>query len=98
MSYPKLLLVLTVAAVVTLSPETPGLEKIQHTIVICAENRSFDHLYGLFPGANGIAKATAEQTTQVDRGGEPLGVLPPVMFCHPPGCRGRRCILWASVR
>jgi phospholipase C len=35
-------------------------------------------LYGLFPGANGIANATAEQYTQVDRDGKPLPHLPPV--------------------
>ena len=36
------------------------LTKIQTIVVIYAENRSFDHLYGLFPGANGI-DATKEQ-------------------------------------
>ncbi len=36
-----------------------GLDKIDHIVVIYAENRSFDNLYGLFPGANGIANATA---------------------------------------
>ena len=54
------------------------LERIEHIIVIYAENRSFDHLYGLFPGANGIANATPEQYTQVDRDGTPLPQLPPV--------------------
>ena len=54
-----------------------GLERIQHIVVIYAENRSFDNLYGLFPGANGIANATAEQYTQVDRDGRPLTELPP---------------------
>ena len=29
------------------------LTKIQTIVVIYAENRSFDHLYGMFPGANG---------------------------------------------
>ena len=52
--------------------------RIQHIVVIYAENRSFDHLYGLFPGANGIANATPEQYTQVDRDGKPLPHLPPV--------------------
>ena len=47
-------------------------------VVIYAENRSFDHLYGLFPGANGIANATPEQYTQVDHDGKPLSQLPPV--------------------
>ena len=54
------------------------LENIEHIIVIYAENRSFDHLYGLFPGANGLANATPEQYTQVDRDGKPLPHLPPV--------------------
>ena len=29
---------------------TSGLNGIEHILVIYAENRSFDHLYGLFPG------------------------------------------------
>lgn len=53
------------------------LESIEHIIVIYAENRSFDHLYGLFPGANGIAQATPAEYTQVDRDGAPLAELPP---------------------
>ncbi len=55
-----------------------GLDRIEHIIVIYAENRSFDNLYGLFPGANGIANATPAQYTQVDRDGTPLATLPPV--------------------
>jgi len=55
-----------------------GLTKIQHIVVIYAENRSFDNLYGLFPGADGIANATPEQYTQVDFDGKPLPHLPPV--------------------
>ena len=35
------------------------LDAIEHIVVIYAENRSFDHLYGMFPGANGVANATA---------------------------------------
>ena len=50
---------------------------IEHIVVIYAENRSFDHLYGLFPGANGIANATPAQYTQVDHDGKPLPQLPP---------------------
>ncbi len=56
----------------------PGLEKINHIIVIYLENRSFDNLYGLFPGANGIAQAGAA-ATQVDRAGVPYEKLPPVL-------------------
>jgi acid phosphatase len=53
------------------------LERISNIVVIYAENRSFDHLYGLFPGADGIAQASAEQKTQLDRDGRPLPYLPP---------------------
>ena len=53
------------------------LQKIDTIVVIYAENRSFDHLYGLFPGAEGIAQATAEQKTQLDFDGRPMPHLPP---------------------
>jgi acid phosphatase len=55
-----------------------GLDRIEHVIVIYAENRSFDNLYGLFPGANGIANATPAQYTQLDHDGKALPHLPPV--------------------
>lgn len=55
-----------------------GLERIEHIVVIYAENCSFDHLYGLFSGAEGIAQATATQKTQLDHDGKPLPTLPPV--------------------
>jgi acid phosphatase len=48
------------------------LSKIDVVVVIYAENRSFDHLYGFFSGANGIAQATEEQKTQIDHDGKPL--------------------------
>lgn len=54
------------------------LNAIEHIIVIYAENRSFDHLYGLFPDANGIRQATPEQYTQVDHDGKPFTELPPI--------------------
>jgi phospholipase C len=31
-----------------------GLDKIDHIIMIVMENRSFDHYFGTFPGADGI--------------------------------------------
>jgi acid phosphatase len=52
------------------------LSRIEHIVVIYAENRSFDHLYGLFPGADGIAQATPEQKMQLDQDGKPLASLP----------------------
>ena len=51
------------------------MQRIQHLVVIYAENHSFDNLYGLFPGADGIANATAEQRTQLDHDGKPLPEL-----------------------
>jgi acid phosphatase len=59
------------------APATPdaALQRIKHVVVIFAENHSFDNLYGLFPGADGIANATAEQMTQLDHDGKPLKEL-----------------------
>ncbi len=54
-----------------------GLKKIDHIIVIYGENRSFDNLYGNFPGAEGLGQAPPANTTQADRNGVPLPVLPP---------------------
>jgi phospholipase C len=56
-----------------------GLDRIETVVVLYGENRSFDNLYGLFPGANGIAQATAENgLVQRDRDGSVLPSLPPV--------------------
>jgi len=71
-----LAVVLAGCAVPRHSPRLARLDAIQHIVVIYAENRSFDHLYGLFPGARGIRDA--KHTAQVDRDGTPLAVLPPV--------------------
>lgn len=64
-----------------------GLARIEHVVVLYAENRSFDHLYGLFPGAEGIAQASAEQKTQIDHDGRPLPYLPPVYDGGKPQAR-----------
>jgi len=56
-----------------------NLEKIGHIVVVYLENRGFDHLYGLFPGADGLANAPSINTLQIDRRGNPYAVLPPVM-------------------
>jgi len=66
----------------------PGLNKIKHVIVIYLENRGFDHLYGLFPGANGIANAGAT-SLQVDRDGKPYETLPPVLNGNVKGPDGK---------
>ncbi len=51
------------------------LSKVQTIVVIYAENRSFDHLYGMFPGANGVANATPAQYQQRDHDGSVLPFL-----------------------
>jgi acid phosphatase len=58
--------------------ERHSLNDIEHIILIYPENRSFDNLYGLFPGANGINQATSEQYTQIDHDGKPFKELPPI--------------------
>eukprot|EP01037_Dinobryon_pediforme_P042093 gene42093-52239_t len=54
---------------------------IDTLVVIYAENRGFDTLYGLFPGANGVPgvnpSARGSYQPQVDVDGAVLPVLPP---------------------
>ncbi|WP_077035602.1 acid phosphatase [Pelomonas sp. KK5] len=60
--------------------------RVQNIVVIYAENRAFDNLYGNFPGANGLStvvdssgKVTATYVVQKDRdGATTLATLPPV--------------------
>lgn len=60
-----------------LASEPPGgLDQIRHIVVLYLENRGFDNLYGLFPGADGL---NAEAPPQTDLAGKPYAVLPPVM-------------------
>lgn len=57
---------------------------IDTIVVIYAENRSFDSLYGNFPGAHNLSEVlgangqpTGAYARQLDRDGKPLAVLPP---------------------
>lgn len=58
--------------------------KVKNVVVIYAENRSFDNLFGNFPGANGLStvvdssgKVTATYIAQKDRDGSTvLATLP----------------------
>ena len=69
------------------TPPAPGpgttndLSAIETVVVIYAENRSFDNMYGLFPGANGIPgrnpSAVGAYQPQRDFDGKLLAVLPP---------------------
>ncbi len=54
------------------------LAKIDTIVVLYAENRSFDALYGEFPGANGLTHLEPAQFEQHDRDGKLLPSLPPV--------------------
>ena len=54
------------------------IDQIENVVVIFAENRSFDNLYGRFPGADGIDQASPESLAQKDRDGTPLTELPPI--------------------
>jgi acid phosphatase len=53
-------------------------KQIETVVVIYAENRSFDNLYGSFPGANGLQHLTRSMSMQRDRDGSILKELPPV--------------------
>ena len=65
----------TPALAVTVQPT--GLDAITNVVVIYAENRSFDNLFGKYPGANGLNTAAAKAIKQLDRDGSVLPVLPP---------------------
>jgi phospholipase C len=74
------LMVIFLAALTSASAVTPAsaagpLDEINHIIVIYQENWSFDSLYGLFPGANGIANA-GDTVRQKDKNGQPYTTLP----------------------
>ena len=61
--------------------------KVEHIVVIYQENWSFDSLYPDFPGANGIANATAASLAQVDKNGNPITVLPQALNNGAPDMR-----------
>ena len=58
--------------------DAAGIDQIQNVVVLFLENRSFDSLYGHFPGANGIDQASQASIQQRDRDGSVLAELPPV--------------------
>ena len=59
-------------------PMSAALAKVQNIVVIFSENRSFDNLYGTFPGADGISNASVDSIVQKDHDGTPLAALPPI--------------------
>ncbi|HTO56881.1 MAG TPA: acid phosphatase [Pseudomonadales bacterium] len=54
-----------------------ALDDIENVVVIYAENRSFNNLFGLYPGANGLRNAMRHFVAQKDRDGSTLQTLPP---------------------
>jgi acid phosphatase len=71
---------------------TPNYGDIQNVVVIYAENRSFDNLFGGFPGANGLAKAPKTAAVQLDRDGKPMRGLPAIW-----GGTGKKVLQGAPV-
>ncbi|MDR0780285.1 MAG: acid phosphatase [Pseudomonadales bacterium] len=52
---------------------------VKNVVVIYAENRSFNNLFGDFPGVEQpLSSLTSSEFRQVDRDGTPLATLPPV--------------------
>ena len=75
----RVLLALVVVGVLgacaSLAPTTPdgGRVPIEHIVVLFLENRSFDHLFGTYPGADGLANYSGRQA---DRSGTTYATLP----------------------
>jgi acid phosphatase len=63
----------------------PETVPIDHLVVIFLENRPFDHLYGLFPGANGLLSPGA-RILQTDADGVAYATLPAIVnsWADPP--------------
>ena len=57
------------------APAAASLDSIQNVVVIFAENRSFDNVYGRFPGANGLP-VNGTYEAQLDRDFSLLAKLP----------------------
>ena len=68
----------------------PELDRIGHIIVVFLENRSFDHLYGLFPGAEGI-QDSGFASIQLSAEGLQFATLPAVInnLARPGGIDSR---------
>ena len=60
------------------APQQSAIDGIENIVVIYAENHSFDNMYGMFPGAEGVAQASATATQQRDLDGSVFTTLPPV--------------------
>jgi len=72
------LLAATSIAIPACEVDGAGIDSIETVVVLYAENRSFDNLYGRFPGANGLSGLAPASYLQRDRDGSVLKELPPV--------------------
>jgi acid phosphatase len=57
--------------------QTAGVSGIEHLVVIYQENHSYDNLYGLWPGTDGISSppSSTPRQTQVDQAGNAFSCL-----------------------
>ena len=83
---------LTLAALaLTALPTAAGadrpIDRVRNVIVLYLENWSFDGQFGRFPGANGIANASAESLRQLRKDGTPYTTLPRPLFNGQPDTR-----------
>ena len=53
-----------------------SLSDVRHLVIIYLENRSFDHLYGSYPGAEGLSSSRANIAQVDDSTGLPYSTLP----------------------
>jgi phospholipase C len=61
-----------------------GIHKIQHVVVIMQENRSFDHYFGVYPGADGLPRISGQFTVCVPDSARGACIRP----YHDPADRG----------
>jgi phospholipase C len=76
--------------------ESRPIDKLEHILVLYLENRSFDNLFGEFPGADGLKNANA---TQREKDGTPFSVLPapPMPFDRPENPADLRTVTLESL-
>jgi len=76
LNYRRLSLVIAGVAAFTPLKAAAGIADIDTVVIIYAENRSFDNIFGTFPGARGVNDLKPENYLQIDRNGEVLEKLP----------------------
>ena len=85
-----LLIALALLCPITAQGEPAGLSHIEHIVVVYLENRSFDSLFGLFPGANGLDDAQ-NAPSQTDEYGHSYKTLPGIIDVkHKPAVLDKR--------